>query len=91
MKNMRKIVYLGIVFTFLLSNVPSCKKKNSYPCPGLGQMTEADISQFDENGALKNGKGKKKKKGPTKRINHDSGLVEKKSPSNLKAPRKTKL
>ena len=90
MKNMRKIVYLGIVCTFLLSTIPSCKKKNSYPCPGLGQMTEADISQFDENGQLKNSKGKKKK-GPTKRINHDSGLVEKKNPSNLTAPRKTKL
>lgn len=86
---MRKIMYLGIVFAFLLTAIPACKKK-SYPCPGLGQANEADVSQFDENGQLKNSKGKKKK-GPTKRINHDSGLVNKKSPKQIKAQRKTRL
>jgi hypothetical protein len=88
MKSMRKILYLGIVCAFLLSTLPSCKKK-SYPCPGLGQVSEADLSKFDENGQLKNGKGKKKS--PTKRIDHDSGLVNKKSPKQIKAPRKTHL
>ncbi len=85
---MKKIIYLGIVCAFLLSAFPSCKKK-TYPCPGLGQVSEADLSKFDENGQLKNGKGKKK--APTKRINHDSGLVNKKSPKQIKAPRKTHL
>jgi hypothetical protein len=89
MKSMKKILYLGIVCAFLLSALPSCKKK-SYPCPGLGQVSEADLSQFDENGQLKGSKGKKKK-GPTKRIDHDSGLVNKKSPKQIKAPRKTHL
>ncbi len=91
MKKMRKLLYSGIVLLFLISTLPSCKKKNSYPCPGLGQMTEADVSQFDESGQLKNAKGKKKSKGPTKRINHDTGMVNKKNPKNLKAPRKTQL
>ena len=89
MKSMKKIVYLGIVCAFLLSAFPSCKKK-SYPCPGLGQSTEADISKFDEDGNLKNSKGKKKK-APTKRINHESGLVNKKSPKQIKTPKKTRL
>jgi hypothetical protein len=86
---MKKIVYLGIVFAFLLSALPSCKKK-SYPCPGLGQVSEADLSQFDDKGQLKNAKGKKKK-GPAKRIDHESGLVNKKSPKQIKAQRKTHL
>ncbi len=86
---MKKIMYSGIVCAFLLASLPACKKK-SYPCPGLGQASEADISQFDENGQLKNSKGKKKK-GPTKRINHDSGLVNKKSPKQIRSPRKTHL
>ena len=88
MKTMKKILFLGIVLAFLLSAFPSCKKK-SYPCPGLGQVSEADLSKFDEDGNLKNGKGKKK--APTKRISHDSGLVNKKSPKQIKAPRKTHL
>ncbi len=86
---MKKIVCLGIVFAFLLSALPSCKKK-TYPCPGLGQVSEADLSQFDEKGQLKNGKGKKKK-GPTKRINHETGYVNKKNPKQIRDPRKTKL
>jgi len=91
MKKMRKLLYSGIVLLFLITTLSSCKKKNSYPCPGLGQMTEADVSQFDDSGQLKNAKGKKKTKAPTKRINHESGLVDKKSPKNLKAPKKTQL
>ncbi len=86
---MKKIVCLGIVCVLLLSTFPSCKKK-SYPCPGLGQVSEADLSKFEEDGSLKNGKGKKKK-APTKRISHESGLVNKKSPKQIKAPRKTRL
>lgn len=87
---MKKTLYLGIVCAFLLSALPACKKK-SYPCPGLGQVSEADLSQFDENGQLKTAKGKKKKGGPARRINHESGLVNKKSPKQIRAPRKTHL
>jgi hypothetical protein len=89
MKFMKKILYLGIVFAFLLSALPSCKKK-SYPCPGLGQVSEADLSKFDENGQLKSGKGKKKNT-PTKRVNHETGYVNKKTPKQIRDPRKTKL
>ncbi|HSZ26441.1 MAG TPA: hypothetical protein VK766_12000 [Cytophagaceae bacterium] len=86
MKSVKKLFYFGIVCAFLLSALPSCQKK-AYPCPGLGQSSEADLSKFDENGQLKTGK----KKGPVKRIDHDSGLVNKKSPKQIKAPRKTHL
>jgi hypothetical protein len=78
-------IYLVLVLTIVLSNI-ACKKK-SYPCPGLGQSSEADLSLFDEKGELKNQKGKKKK-GPVKRVNHESGLVNKKSPKQIKAQRK---
>jgi hypothetical protein len=89
MNSMKKIMSLGIVCALLLLALPACKKK-SYPCPGLGQVSEADLSQFDENGQLKNSKGKKKKT-PTKRVDHDSGLVNKKSPKQIRSPRKTHL
>ncbi len=84
---MKKILYLGVVFAFLLSSLLSCKKK-SYPCPGLGQVNEADLSKFDEKGQLKSGK---KKNAPTKRVNHETGYVNKKTPKQIRDPRKTKL
>jgi hypothetical protein len=90
MKSMKNILYWGILCTILFATVPACKKK-TYPCPGLGQMNEADISQFDESGQLKNSKGKKKKSAPNRRINKDTGLVNKKSPNQIRAPRKTRL
>ncbi|MCU0428913.1 MAG: hypothetical protein MUF42_02995 [Cytophagaceae bacterium] len=87
---MKKNLHLILLVVFLSTSFMACRKK-SYPCPGLGQVSEADLSQFDENGQLKNGSGKKKKKGPVRRINHESGLVNKKSPKQIRAPRKTKL
>jgi hypothetical protein len=86
---MKKILFL-ILISAISAGTISCKKK-SYPCPGLGQVSEADLSQFDENGQLKNGSGKKKKKGPNRRIDHESGLVQKKSPKQIRAQRKTRL
>jgi hypothetical protein len=88
---MKKIVYIWLACIVLLSAIPSCNKSKSYPCPGLGQVSEADLSLFDDKGELKNAKGKKKKKGPEKRINHESGLVNKKSPKQIKSQRKTHL
>jgi len=88
---MVRIVYILCFLVLGSSLVSSCNKTKSYPCPGLGQVQEADLSLFDENGQLKNAKRKKKKNGPVKRINHESGLVNKKSPQQIKAPRKTRL
>ncbi|MCS6824701.1 MAG: hypothetical protein NZ529_10430 [Cytophagaceae bacterium] len=81
-----KIVIVLCLSVFLLS-IASCSKKE-YPCPGLGQLSEADVSMFDENGQLKTDSKKKKKSGPVRRINHDTGLVNKKKPKNITAPKK---
>ncbi len=59
--------------------------KRDYPCPGLGQSNEADMSLFDENGKLKD------KKSSNRRISKDNGLVQKKKHKKLAAPRKTHL
>lgn len=67
----------------LLLSISSCNKR-SYPCPGLGQSNEADLSMFDESGKLKeNGKGG--------RMDKKTGLVKKKKPKRLNARRKTHL
>jgi hypothetical protein len=64
--------------------VNACKRKD-YPCPGLGQSSEADMSLFDENGQLKETKKQKKVK------DKSNGLVNKKQPKRLRAPRKTHI
>lgn len=86
--NMMKKIYVLILMTGMVFTNYSCKQK-SYPCPGLGQSSEADLSKFDDKGELKDGKGKKG--GPTKRVNHETGMVNKKNPKQIKAPRKTHL
>jgi len=74
---------LPFIAVLLLLNLSSCNK-HSYPCPGLGMSNEADISQFDENGALKTSTGKKKKAPTTVgRFNRDNGLINKKNPKQL--------
>ena len=73
-----------IVLSALLFNMTSCSKNHSYPCPGLGQTTEADISQFDADGNLKSG-SKKKKSNMVGRFNRDNGLINKKNPKQLSA------
>ncbi|TAH25443.1 MAG: hypothetical protein EAZ07_07245 [Cytophagales bacterium] len=62
----------------------SCIKKD-YPCPGLGQTSEADMSLFDESGQLKESKKQTKSK------DKSNGLVIKKQPKRLRAPRKTHI
>ncbi|MFN3403782.1 MAG: hypothetical protein ACK40G_06780 [Cytophagaceae bacterium] len=79
MNRVRLLILIGIVLIF----VASCNKKD-YPCPGLGQNNEADFSLFDENGQLKDPK-KSKNKG---RIDKTTGMVNKKKPKKLNAPRK---
>lgn len=72
-----------ILLAGTLVSLSSCNKKD-YPCPGLGQSNEADLSMFDESGQLK----KDKNRG---RMNKKTGLVNKKKPKRLNAPRKTHL
>ena len=72
-------------FIFVLAiGLASCNNK-SYPCPGLGQSSEADMNMFDEDGKLKDSKNAKSKK------NRNNGLVNKKTPKKIKAPRKTHI
>jgi hypothetical protein len=79
----KKSLVLSLMVFFIGMINTGCHK-NDYPCPGLGKSSEADLSKFDENGKLKeDGKGK--------RINKQSGLVNKKNPKKLRAPRKTHL
>lgn len=80
-----KYLFIPFISLFLLVSVTSCNKHSSYPCPGLGQSNEADISQFDENGALKTDSKKKKKSNVNGRFNVDNGLINKKNPKQLKS------
>lgn len=80
MKKIAGLILLGLAFLLVLG---SCNKRD-YPCPGLGQSNEADLSMFDENGKLKSDKDKG-------RIDRNTGLVKKKKPKKLQAKRKTHL
>ena len=66
----------GVILAVLIvsSLLSGCNK--SYPCPGAGQMSAGDISQFDESGSPKS---KRSKRGG------DNGLVNKKQPKRLNA------
>jgi hypothetical protein len=79
----KKALILSIIaFVFITSS--GCHKRD-YPCPGLGQSNEADMSLFDENGKLKD------KKTGSRRIGKDNGLINKKKPKKLSSPRKTHI
>jgi hypothetical protein len=80
-----KKAFLLSLMVFAVTVLSTGCHKNDYPCPGLGKSTEADLSKFDENGKLKDDKN------GNRRINKTSGLVNKKSPKKLRAPRKTHL
>lgn len=80
-----KYILIPFIALFVVVNMTSCNKHSSYPCPGLGQANEADISQFDENGALKTDTKKKKKSNLNGRFNVDNGLINKKNPKQLKS------
>ena len=83
---LRTIKSKSALFLFsglLVFAISSCNKR-SYPCPGLGQSNEADLSMFDESGKLKDdGKGG--------RMDKKTGLVKKKKPKKLNARRKTHI
>ncbi len=71
---MRKtITIVGILA--VLGGGMSCTNKK-HLCPGLGQNSAADMSQFDENGDLIEDKKKRKKK-------VRNGLINKKEPKAL--------
>jgi len=80
-----KYILIPFIAVFIVVNMSSCNKHSSYPCPGLGQSNEADISQFDENGALKTDSKKKKQSNLNGRFNVDNGLINKKNPKQLKS------
>jgi hypothetical protein len=80
----KKVLVLSLMVLIITILNTGCHK-NEYPCPGLGKSSEADLSKFDENGKLKDDKN------GNRRINKTSGLVNKKSPKKLRAPRKTHL
>lgn len=84
MANLRK-VFVSFFILLLVGTLSSSCKRNDYPCPGLGQSNEADLSMFGDDGELK---AKHKNKG---RIDKSTGLVRKKNPKKLKAKRKTHL
>lgn len=86
---LKKASYTLIIVIMAALLQMSCSK-HEYPCPGLGMSNEADMSMFDEDGNLKDKKGNKKG-GGNGRISHENGLVQKKNPKGINAPRKTKL
>ncbi len=62
----------------LVASLSACSR--SYPCPGNGLSTAADMSQFEENEAgemVLKGNGKKSRKGK-------NGLIKKKSPKKIR-------
>jgi len=77
-------VYILIAGLLGAMAIGGCHKKD-YPCPGLGQTSEADMNLFDEDGQLKETKKQKKTK------DKSNGLVNKKQPKKLRAPRKTHI
>lgn len=79
-----RYILIPLTILFLAVNLISCNQ-HSYPCPGLGQSSEADVSQFDENGALKTDSKKKKPANTNGRFNVDNGLINKKNPKQLKS------
>jgi hypothetical protein len=82
---------LLIVLYCALLLASSCKKTD-YPCPGLGKSDSADLSPFDEEGKMKaDGTKKKGKKNKVGRFDANTGLIDKKKPTKLNKPQKTKL
>jgi hypothetical protein len=82
-KNFKNRIFLFLLAGMFIVSAASCNKKD-YPCPGLGQSNEADISMFDETGKLKSEKDKG-------RMDRKTGLVKKKKDKRLTAKRKTHI
>ena len=90
---MKHVLLYNLVFLFVsVLSMSSCKKTD-YPCPGLGNSNEADLSLFDEEGNLKEegGKKKKSKKNKVGRFDANTGLIDKEKPKRLNKPQKTRL
>ena len=90
---MKHVLLYSLVFLFVsVLSMSSCKKTD-YPCPGLGNSNEADLSLFDEEGNLKEegGKKKKSKKNKVGRFDANTGLIDKEKPKRLNKPQKTRL
>ena len=83
LKSIKNQSGLILFAALLIFSVSACHNK-SYPCPGLGQSNEADLSMFDEEGKLK-------EDGNHGRMNKKTGLVNKKKPKKLNARRKTHI
>lgn len=81
MAEFKKVWVIFLIILFISGS--ACRRKD-YPCPGLGNAKEADLSLFDEDGKLKDTKTKP-------RIDKGNGLVNKKNPKRIKAPRKTRI
>ncbi|HEX8546842.1 MAG TPA: hypothetical protein VF691_07760 [Cytophagaceae bacterium] len=82
MAELKKVWFILLLVLFISST--ACRRKD-YPCPGLGNAKEADLSLFDEDGKLKDTKATKP------RIDKGNGLVNKKNPKRIKAPRKNRI
>ncbi|MFN6945000.1 MAG: hypothetical protein ACK4ND_08615 [Cytophagaceae bacterium] len=81
------MIFVSAACIMLLMTAASCSNK-SYPCPGLGKSSAADLSMFDETGELKGKKGKKAKGG---RIDKSTGMVNKKNPKSIRKKRKKRF
>lgn len=90
---MKHVFLYSLVFLFITVLSMSSCKKTDYPCPGLGNSNEADLSLFDEDGNLKEEDGKKKKgkKNKVGRFDANTGLIDKEKPKKLNKPQKTRL
>lgn len=90
---MKNVYLYSLIALFVVGLAISGCKKTDYPCPGLGQSNEADLSLFDEDGNLKeeSGKKKKNKKNKVGRFDANTGLIDKEKPKQLNKPQKTRL
>ncbi len=90
---MKNVYLYSLIALFIATLSMSSCKKTDYPCPGLGQSNEADLSLFDQDGNLKENSGKKKKSKKNKvgRFDANTGLIDKEKPKQLNKPQKTRL
>lgn len=87
---MRQLTVITLLIGLMGALSLSSCNKHDYPCPGLGQSNEKDFALFDENGQPKDPKAAKKADA-NRRISKENGMVNKKSPKRLRAPRKTHI
>jgi hypothetical protein len=88
---MKRITVITALLIGLMGamSLSSCHK-HDYPCPGLGQSSEKDFALFGEDGQPKDPKAARKVES-NRRISKENGMVNKKSPKRLRAPRKSHI